>query len=102
LNNFLLSDKTVSRKNIKGQLSKLKLGKASDIKAAINESFQISGFRCQSQESGEHFGIGFFVVETVEQNSVARFCLLQAYQNGKNRPIDYKLNQMFIKYTKWP
>jgi hypothetical protein len=33
---------------------------------------------------------------------VARFFLVQAYQNGKNIPSDHKLYQTTINYAKWP
>jgi hypothetical protein len=35
------------------------------------------------------------------RNRVARFFLVQTYQNGKNIPNDHKLYQMAIKYSKW-
>jgi hypothetical protein len=33
---------------------------------------------------------------------VARFFLVQKYQNGKNVPNDHKLYQTAVNYTKWP
>jgi hypothetical protein len=33
---------------------------------------------------------------------VARFFLVQTYQNGKNIPNDYKLYQTALHYAKWP
>jgi hypothetical protein len=33
---------------------------------------------------------------------VARFFMVQTYQNGKNIPNDHKLYQTAINYTKWP
>jgi hypothetical protein len=33
---------------------------------------------------------------------VARFCMVQTYQNVINVPYDHNLNQTAINYTKWP
>jgi hypothetical protein len=33
---------------------------------------------------------------------VARFFMVQTYQNGKNIPNDHKLDHTAINYTKWP
>jgi hypothetical protein len=33
---------------------------------------------------------------------VARFVLVQTYQNGKNIPNDHKVYQVALKYEKWP
>jgi hypothetical protein len=42
--------------------------------------------------------VGVLEVDT----RVARFLLVQTYQNGKNIPKDPKLYQTTINYTKWP
>jgi hypothetical protein len=36
----------------------------------------------------------------ISQSRVARFFLVQKYQNGKNIPKDHKLHQTAVYYTK--
>jgi hypothetical protein len=36
------------------------------------------------------------------RNQGCQMFLATTYQNGKNIPNDQKMNQMAIKYTKWP
>jgi hypothetical protein len=37
-----------------------------------------------------------------DASRVARFFLVQHTKTGKNIPNDYKIDQMTVKYTKWP
>jgi hypothetical protein len=43
-----------------------------------------------------------YVSFTRLRDRVTRFFFVQIYQNGKNIPIDHKLYQTAINYTKWP
>jgi hypothetical protein len=49
------------------------------------------------------FKKGFSTYERVGATTmVARFFLVQTYQNKKNIPNDHKLYQTAINHTKWP